>query len=85
MARSWYAFIGSDNPFEETNYFRITVKPVCLCGDRICAIYARGINRTPDAPLSANMQQYIKTALATGFIQPEYPYDAKKYVYLKDY
>ncbi|MBB6270420.1 hypothetical protein HDF26_000847 [Pedobacter cryoconitis] len=85
MARSWYAFIGG-NPIEITNYYKATVKHSCLCGDQICAIYAvdAGANNLhPPFPLSDNMKQYIQNALITGQIQPEIPYNTRKYVYLK--
>lgn len=83
MARSWYAFIGGDDPFNPLNYFQITVKHRCLCGNEICAIYAKDNGLHPEAPLSLNLQQYIKNALITEQLQPEVPFNAKKYVYLK--
>jgi len=84
MARSWYAFVNG-NPQDVSNYFKLNAKFSCLCGNNICVIYAAGNERQPKAPLSYNMQRYIRNALDTGVIQPEYPYDAKKYVYLRDY
>lgn len=83
MSRSWYAFIGDDNVTDVSKYFRVTVKHQCLCGDKICAIYAKGIGTHPDAPLSENMQSYIKAALINCSLQPENPVGSKKYVYLK--
>ena len=85
MTRSWYAFIGKDNPLNEKNYIRVGVKPGCLCGDKICAIYAQGTERQMNGPLSANLQRYISDALAKEFVQPDTPFDAKIYVYLKDF
>lgn len=86
MARSWYGFIGGkdSDAFDVLNYFRLTAgKHVCLCGNTICAIYAADHGIHPEEPLSTNMQQYIKNALVTGQLQPEIPFDAKKYVYLR--
>ncbi|WP_041887141.1 hypothetical protein [Pedobacter lusitanus] len=86
MAKSWYALLGG-NPTDVTNYFKITNKHNCLCGDKICAIYATDDPdeelMRPMHPLSPNMQLYIKDALATGYIQPDIPFDARKYVYLR--
>lgn len=83
MARSWYAFVYGDDPTNILNYYKITAKHDCLCGNRICAIYATGNDTHPEGPLSENMLQYINKALITGNIQPETPYNTKKYVYLK--
>lgn len=83
MNKSWYTFIGNSDPFLTSNYLRITVKHSCLCGEKICAIYADGDSLNPNAPLSYNIQSYIKAALTTGEIQPSSPACSKKYVYLK--
>lgn len=84
MARSWYGFIGGKDTTNPLNYFKLTGgKHNCLCGNEICAIYVTDSGTHPKEPLSTNMQQYIQTALATGQLQPEIPYDAKKYVYLR--
>jgi len=84
MKRSWYAFTGGSGDFTNVlNYHRISVKHACLCGDKICAIYANSNGLHPQEPLSKNMIQYINKALSTELIQPETPFDAKKYVYLK--
>lgn len=85
MAKAWYFFMGgadADNK-DVLNYHKLTVKHTCLCGIQLCAIYANDGGIHPSAPLSPNMMSYIDTALATTQIQPEVPYDAKKYVYLK--
>lgn len=84
MAKSWYFFFGEDYNNPES-YIRLPGKHVCLCGDKLCAIYAEGINQRPNAPLSANIQRYIKLAIATRQLQPEFPPLSRKYVYLKDY
>lgn len=83
MSRSWYAFIGGEDPIDYSRYIKVTVKPHCLCGDKVCAIYASGEGVNPTSPLSENMQTYIKAALLNGSLQPEKPSNAKKYVYLK--
>jgi len=82
MSKSWYGFIWGD-PSKAESYVKMKNKHECLCGNAICAIYARGIEHHPDTPFSANLQQYIKDALVTGELQPQDPFDAKKYVYLK--
>lgn len=83
MSRSWYVFIG-DNPTNALNYYRINIKHTCLCGDKICAIYAYDGGINPKEPLSPNLQVYISKALLTGQLQPDIPWDTKKYVYLKN-
>jgi hypothetical protein len=86
MNKSWYFFIGGDDPLDSSKYIRVPVgKHMCLCGDKICAIYATGEEREPLSPLSNNMKAYILSALSTGQLQPEAPVGAKKFVYLKDY
>ena len=85
MARSWYLFVGTDDPTNVEEYYKIyNGKHNCLCGHKICAIYATGTGKYPENPLSANMQLYIKNALKTQLIQPEMPIGTKKYVYLRD-
>jgi hypothetical protein len=83
MNRSWYAYMGFGDPAACSSYVKATIKHNCLCGDKICVIYAYGEELRPEGPLSLNMQQYIKKALATGRIQPDRPLGGKKYVYLK--
>lgn len=82
MSKSWYAFIHGD-PFNTLSYTKLTIKHNCLCGTIICSIYTMDNGLHPHEPLSANIQQYIKNALATRQLQPETPFDSKKYVYLK--
>ena len=83
MAKSWYAFTGYGDPTLFSNYRRLTVQHTCLCGNEICTIYADGEGTYPENPLSFQLQEYIKKAMVTGQLQPEYPSDAKKYVYLR--
>jgi hypothetical protein len=83
MNRSWYAYTGFGDPTLCSSYVKITLKHNCICGDKICAIYATGEDFNPVEPLSDNMHLYIKKALATGRIQPEKPFGSKKFVYLR--
>ena len=85
MTRSWYTYVGKDNPLDEKNYLKVGGKPGCLCGNNICAIYVRGHERQLEIPLSTNIQKYIKDALATEFVQPDSPFDTKIFVYLRDF
>ena len=81
MSRAWYVFIGND-PIASSNYYRVSGHN-CLCGEQICCIYLYDNGLRPKDPLSPNIQNYIREALATGQLQPARPYSAKKYVYLK--
>lgn len=83
MARYWYSYIGTGDPTVGFNYRLITVKPGCLNGNVICAIYALAGDGFPKTPLSINIQQYISNALGTLVAQPQDSGRAKKYVYLK--
>lgn len=83
MARAWYVFIGGDDPMSASRYIKVQSKPKCLCGNIICSIYAIDNGLHPQDPLSENLRNYIKRALATEMLQPEYPFDSKKYVYLR--
>lgn len=82
MSKLWYTYLGTEDPLSTANYVRVTVKPTCLCGDRICAVLAPDTGEQPSVPFSANLQKYINDALTTGQLQPNHPYNAKKYVYL---
>lgn len=83
MAKSWYVFMGSGDPTLSSNYLRTTVQHSCLCGNQICAIYSEGDEDHPESPLPQQLQQYIRKALATGQVQPEYPVNAEKCVFLR--
>jgi len=83
MNRSWYAYMGIGDPSLCSSYVKVSVRHTCICGTKICAIYATGEDFRPTEPLSDNMQQYIKKALATGRIQPERPFGSRKFVYLR--
>lgn len=85
MIKSWYAFIGGDDVFNPMNYIRLTngSKHICLCGDKICAVYLPDNGRHPQSPISDNLQNYITNALVSGQLQPQIPWASKKYVYLR--
>lgn len=83
MAKSWYVFMGTGDPTLYSNYRKLTIKHSCLCGNQICAIYADGEETHPEVPLSLNIQQYINKAMVTGELQPEFPANTRKYVYLR--
>lgn len=85
MERAWYAYMGGpDADYKDVgNYFKLTVKPNCLCGVEICAIYVPDNGHQPAHPLSSNIKNYINQALLTTQMQPEKPYCAKKYIYLR--
>ena len=78
--KGWYAYDGIGNPFAANSYRLAEVKPRCDNGNYICSIYAGLGFTTPNAPLSANILQYIADALVTLRPQPS----IKAFVYLKD-
>jgi hypothetical protein len=80
MANSWYTYIGTGNPISPSSYSRITVKPLCLNGSTICAIYLNGQTSSTPSFLSSNVAGYIAKALIQRVNQP---LGAKKYVYLR--
>jgi len=82
MSKTWYFLMGGD-PFALENYYAVPGHN-CLCGNIICSIYLDNSGTHPTQPLSTNIKQYITDALATGQLQPAKPYNAKKYVYLRD-
>ncbi|WP_124586741.1 hypothetical protein [Pedobacter sp. KBW06] len=80
MANSWYTYIGTGNPISPSSYSRITVKPLCLNGSTICAIYLLGETGATPGSISANVSGYITRALIQRVNQP---LGAKKFVYLR--
>jgi len=80
MARTWYSYVGG-NELEPSSYFRSTIKPSCLTGPNICAIYAYNGDTNPSA-FSQRLQDYISNALINQTPQPSGP-GVKKFVYLK--
>jgi len=83
MPRSWYAYDGTGDGTLTQNWILMTVKPGCENGTAFCAIYALNGNLNPAAPFSANLRRYLANAAATNLSQPQFPVNAKKYVYLK--
>lgn len=87
MSRFWYSYVvPAGDPRLSSSYQRITFnggKPTCENGTAMCAIYAPEGGPFPYSPLSANLQGYIATALATLTPQPNLPDDGKFFVYLK--
>ncbi|MNV68435.1 hypothetical protein D3C71_1612870 [compost metagenome] len=86
MANSWYSYLGAGkDPLVPASYRRMTLKPQCICGSAICAIYLQGQTATtPSLPFSANILNYISDALANGSPQPVAPGGGLKlFVYMK--
>lgn len=81
MARDWYAYDGRGAINIVSSYYRTSIKPTCIDGLAICAIYVTDGAPNPTS-ISANVRQYIFNALVTLKAQPDLP-GAKKYVYLK--
>jgi len=82
MARFWYAYISGDVR-EASSYSLALVKPTCINGPVMCAIYVGSGGDNPDGPLSQNIQRYIAAGLITKVAQPQDGNAFKKYVYLK--
>jgi hypothetical protein len=83
MARSWYAYKGSGDPYLPANYSLATIKPLCVNGPILCAIYTFDGGEAPLGPFSTNIRRYIANGLVSQLSQPQAPVNAKKYVYLK--
>ena len=83
MPNTWYAYVSGD-PTLPASYRRITGKPGCTTGSTICAIYTPNGGLTPQSPFSSRIQDYIADALANLVPEPQFPANAKKYVYLKN-
>ncbi|MGY0036932.1 hypothetical protein [Pedobacter sp. NJ-S-72] len=83
MARSWYGYLSTGDVTDPGNYFLTSVKPSCITGDNICAIYAPEGGALPLAPFSKRMLQYIADA-STGTVARPNVAGAKFYLYKKD-
>ena len=81
MARTWYSYNGTGDPTLISSYNLSPVKPTCINGPRICAIYAYNGGPNPTV-LSARLRTYIMNVLASPVAQPETP-GAKRYLYSK--
>lgn len=79
MARYWYTYNGVGDPLLCSSYNLSILKPSCINGCTVCAIYATGA-ASPTCPLSYNMRTYIAslqnyTCIAQPFL------NGKIYVY----
>ena len=83
MARNWYSYNGIGDPLLNTSYIQAFVKPSCINGSTVCAIYAPGLS-TPTAPLSTRLRNYIANVLLAFIPQPDSNLAFKKYVYAKN-
>lgn len=92
MPRAWYVFNGSTAPDAQyvSGSYRLLNngnKPACVNGLQVCAIYSYypGPLRPifPIVPISKNLLQYIADGIGTQVAQPQFPTNAKRYVYLK--
>ncbi|MBB5620648.1 hypothetical protein HDE69_001697 [Pedobacter cryoconitis] len=82
MARAWYAYNGVGDPLVLGSYLLATVKPGCINGSRICAIYELNGGTTPQI-LSQNIRSYIANTQVLLVAQPDSNPGIKKYVYGK--
>ncbi|MBB5646283.1 soluble lytic murein transglycosylase-like protein [Pedobacter cryoconitis] len=82
MARAWYSYNGVGDPLTLSSYNLSPIKPACINGTRICAIYAYNGGPSP-VVLSTNLRLYIATLQATSVAQPDSSISNKKYVYGK--
>lgn len=81
--RNWYAYDGIGNPFMHTSYYRITVKPTVVRGEKLGAILGINDCHCPSL-LSENLRQYIADALFSGQAQPNAAGpDNRYFVYMK--
>ena len=83
MARSWYAYNGVGDPLQIASYILTTVRPTCLNGSRICAIYTPAGGPTPSI-LSTNIRNYIANVFGILIAQPDANPGIKKYAYGKN-
>ncbi|MBB5646278.1 hypothetical protein [Pedobacter cryoconitis] len=82
MARSWYSYNGVGDPILISSYNLATLKPACINGTRICAIYAYNGGPSPTV-LSTNLRLYIANVQLSTVAQPDSSSATKKYVYGK--
>ncbi|MBB5620645.1 hypothetical protein HDE69_001694 [Pedobacter cryoconitis] len=82
MARAWYNYNGVGDPLVLGSYLLSTVKPACINGGKVCAIYELNGGATPQL-LSSNIRNYIANLLSLSVAQPDSIPGIKKYVYGK--
>jgi len=81
MARTWYAYNGVGDPLLISSYNLASVKPACINGSRICAIYAYNGGVSPSV-LSTNLRLYIANIQVATVAQPDSSL-TRKFVYGK--
>ncbi|MBB5623463.1 hypothetical protein HDE69_004547 [Pedobacter cryoconitis] len=82
MAKAWYLYDGSGNPFVNTSYNIYNpssplTQPPCQDGCRLCAIQSTTApGPRPISPLSNNVQAYLTTFFIAQVPQPNttFPY-----------
>ncbi|WP_367868001.1 hypothetical protein [Pedobacter sp. WC2423] len=80
MARFWYSYNGIGDPILPTSYNQALVKPTCITGPVVCAIYSPGAFN-PTSPLSSRLRTYIANIQLALIPQPDSNLASKKYVY----
>ena len=83
MARFWYGYNGVGDPLLPTSYYQAFVKPTCINGATVCAIYSPGASN-PTSPLSTRLRNYIANIQLALIPQPDSNLGFKKYVYGKN-
>ena len=77
---NWYAYTGIGDPTVASSYRLTSIKPSCLTGEEICAIY---LNQSAAIPSTFDgVTTYIANALATQSPQPS-GLLVKPFVYLR--
>ena len=80
MARSWYVYNGIGDPLLISSYYLLGIKPNCINGSRVCAIYAYNGGPNPTV-LSARLRTYIANIQLSPVAQPDSTPGLRKYVY----
>lgn len=82
MARTWYSYNGVGDPLSISSYNLTGIKPACINGIRICAIYAYNGGPSPSV-LSTNLRLYIANVQSSSVAQPGSTL-TRKFVYGKN-
>ena len=80
MAISWYSYNGICDPLLISSYNLASLKPACINGSNICAVYAYNGGPNPTV-LSARLRTYIANVQLSPTAQPDGTANFKKYVY----
>lgn len=83
MARSWYVYDGMGSPFLNSSYNLTFIKPACINGCKVCAIYAAGTGPAPTT-ISGNIRTYIINMMTSTVAQPADPTGVKIFLYGKN-